>query len=496
MRRVLMGLMALAILTGLTFTRVVQALSSPISVKLTDTISKGIGDINLLKNIDAAQLEAYRATYGSRAGIAFGVDVNEAANGTEKASSQGVTVADAWLEVVIGGVTKTYGHSGNFYTETQALLAPAGATARSSYYTLLGETGSARITSNSSIQKTFDSTLKIVVPDSLAGASSAVLHVRLLNTNAKLGDPEAFYSFSAGFEDVAILVPADAKYLDEVAPTETTFRSEAPAAELSPEGVATQTTLLASSTPPPPTSSLSWIQMPGASSYNIVAYEDFFPARGDYDFNDVVVAYRYQLGINSNGQVERIDGVAYLIARGSTYTHDWTLDIALPPAVSAGAINGCSTVNAGSVPLPCSVAVGNGRLRWTAFSDTVAAFPGPGAIPVNTPAGSSPTLGPKATFSVSLATPVDLASVGIDDPWILVRNTAKEVHLSDRDSNAYPYAMLLPSAWKIPVEYTDMGLSYPGLSTFVGSAGRTATDWYLHPVNSLVKNWAVSNWAW
>lgn len=495
MKKNLKSLLPLVILAGLTLAGVVQALTPPTSLKLTDTIAKGVGDVNLLKDLTASTLEGYRATYGSKTGIAFGVDVNEAASGTEKASSQGVTVADAWLEVVIGGVTKTYGHSGNFYTETQALVAPANTTARSTYYTLLGETGSARITSNSSIQKIFDSTLKIMVPDSLAGATSAVLHVRFLDPNVKLGDPEAFYDFTAGFEDLAILTAADAKYIDEVVPTQTTFRTEAPAIELSVQGTATQTSLLPLPPPPPP---LSWIQKPGAGSYNIVAYEDLFPTTGDYDFNDAVVAYRYELGVNSSGLVERIDGVAYLIARGSTYTHDWTLDIALPAGASANSDSTCSTVNATNTPLAgCVISVGSSRLRWTAFSDTATAFPGPGgATPVNTPAASSPLQGPKATFSLSFTTPLQVSDFALDDPWLYVRNTTRSIHLSDRDSRGYPFAMMMPSTWKIPVEYTDMGLAYPALSTFISSGGTQAKNWNLQPAVQWVKPWTITDWVW
>lgn len=495
MSKTLKSLLPLVLLVGLAVTGGVQALTTTsTSLKLTDTIVKGVGDLNLFNNMSASQLEGYRATYGSGVGLSFGVDVNEAANGTEKASSQGVMVADAWLEVVISGVTKTYGHSGNFSTETKALVAPVNTTARSSYYTLLGETGSARITSNGSIQKIFDSTLKIMVPDSLVGATTAVLHVRFLDPNVKLGDPEAFYDFTAGFEDVAILSAADSKYIDEVVPTETTFRTESPAMQLSPEGVTTQTSL----TTPPPPPPLSWIQKPGAGSYNIVAYEDLYPMTGDYDFNDAVVAYRYELGVNASGLVERIDGVAYLIARGSTYTHNWTLDIPLPATAAANIDKTCSTVNAASAPLAgCLISVGGSKLSWTAFSDTVAAFPGPGATPVNTPAGSSPVRGPKATFSLSFAgTLPKVTDFGVDDPWLYVRNTSQSIHLSNRDGRGYPFAMMMPSTWKIPVEYTDMGFAYPALSTFISSSGIQAKDWHLQPVTQWVKSWAITDWVW
>ncbi len=288
MKRLALLLLAAWLVSGAAFT---QALSS---VRLTDTVDKGVGDVNLLKNVSAAALEGYRAANGGR--LVFGVDVNEAANGTEKAASQGVTVADAWLELrMADGSTRIYGHAGAFWTEAQALLAPAGQTVRAPYYTLLGESGSSRITANGRIQSVFDSTLKIAVPDDIGGVLAATLHVRFLDPNTKLGEPEAFYDFTAGFEDLALLSPQDALYIDTVLPAETTFRSEAPAMELSPQGEETQASL---QPPPPEPGVLTWVQQPAAGSYEIAAYEDLFPGRGDFDFNDLVVAYRYQLGLN------------------------------------------------------------------------------------------------------------------------------------------------------------------------------------------------------
>lgn len=461
------------------------------SVRLTDTVVKGVGDVNLLKDTNAGALEAYRTTNGGR--LVFGVDVNEAANGTEKASSQAVTVADAWLEVTFAnGTTRVYGHAGGFWTETQALVARANETTRRGYYTLLGESGSSRITANSSVQSIFDSTLKIAVPDALNGVTSAMLHIRFVDTNVKLGDPEAFYDYTAGFEDLAILSAADALYIDTVLPKETTFRSEAPAMELSPEGAQTQAALL---TPPPP--SLSWVQQPAAGSYYIAAYEDLAPSRGDYDFNDLVVAYRYEYGVNAAGLVERMNGVAYLVARGSTYRHDWTLDLPLPAGASGAAT--CSTVTAQGASLPCQASASGGQLHWTAFQDTVAALPAAGAnpaMPINTPAGEGYTRGPKASFSVVFATPITLPGASAGDPWLLVRTTGRTVRLGDRDANGYPFAMLMPSAWRIPAERQDMGLAYPRLASFIGSSGALDAAWYLQPAAALVRPWTANDWAW
>ena len=186
MKRYLFLLLAACLVGGAAFT---QSLSS---VKLTDTVVKGVGDINLLKDLTPAALEALRAANGGR--LVLGVDVNEAANGTEKAASQGVAVADAWLEVTLpDGSKRIYGHAGAFWTETQALLAPVGMTTRTRYYTLLGESGSSRITSNGRVQAIFDSTLKIAVPDNIGSAVAAVLHVRFLDPNVKQGEQQTVF---------------------------------------------------------------------------------------------------------------------------------------------------------------------------------------------------------------------------------------------------------------------------------------------------------------
>lgn len=474
------------------------------SQRLSDTVKDGTGDINLLRDFTAAQLEAFRAASGGK--LVFAVDVNENASGTEKASCQAVTVADAWLELrYADGSTRVNGHAGGFSTETQALVAKSGDTVRRTWYTVLGEAGSNRITGSSKIQQEFDSTLKITVPQSLAGVTSAVLKVRLLEVDPKKADPEAFYDFTGGFEDLALITPADTRFFDVELPKKSTFRQDAPGAELSPEGTATATAnstttstgSTSTSTSVPPTTALSWLQQPGADSYYTVAYEDNAPNPGDYDFNDLVVGYRYQMGINAQGLVERIDGTAYLVARGSIYRHAWTLDLPLPAGATGTA--SCNTVTPAGKALSCSISAANGLLRWAAFPDTLAAFPAPGANPgqpVNTTAGVAFTRGPKATFSVSFATPVSLGALAEGHPWLKVSTTGRTVQLGDRSASGQPLALLVPSAWKLPLERVDMGLAYPSLSRFISAGGTSATDWYLQPLAARVLTVAPADWAW
>lgn len=479
-----------------------------VSLRLTDTVKQGSGVISLLKNINASTLEAYRTDNVGK--LVFAVDINENASGLETSKSQGVAVKSVVLEVTFAaGSKKSYTH---FWTETQALISPdaAGITGRNTFYTLLGDAGSSRISQNGKIgNQYFDSTIKVTVPDDLSTVTAAVLNVELLQTNPALGDPENFYDYSGGFEDMAIVTQATAKYLDEVLPipTESTFRSEAPALELSPEGQVTQTALLdAATTTSSPTTDqilaastpLSWVFMPGASSYYIVAYEDLYPTKGDYDFNDAIVAYRYQLGINASGMVERIDGVAYLVARGSNYTHHWVLDIPLP-AGSVATTATCTTQDTAKADATCTITLANGTLKWSAFTDTRKLLPVTDASRPqrNTLADVAPVQGPKSAFSITLATPIPIEGVGADDPWLQVVDTNQAIHLnSSRDASGFPFALRVPSQWRAPIELQDMGLAYPAFLNFVSSAGSQSANWYLSPASGKTVNWNVLDWAW
>jgi len=476
------------------------------SVRLTDVIkSQGTGNIDLFKDVTAGELEQLRLDNDGF--LVLAVDINEDASGTEKASSQGVAIKSVRLTIDFDdGSQHIYDAvDGCCFSETQALLAEVPSTQRQLYYTLLGESGSSRVTANNTIQEAFDSTLKIEVSEPLDGAGGAVatgalLQVVLLQTNEALGDPEAFYDFSAGFEDLALLNATDSAFIDGYA----AGREEAPTVIL---------------THPPavvdPLAVANWNYFPSASAFYVVGYEDLYPVKGDYDFNDLTVAYRVQFGLNADGDVVAIQGLAYLVTRGSAYSHDWRLKISLP-ADAAGAL-ACVTYPDYRNPAAsqaCSTgdpASHSGNLDITVFSDTRAVFPDPaGSLFVNTQElYSAPWYlrffeGPKSEFSLQFTTPVPLAGIQAApfDPYLYVRDTGRLVRLMEvdpayQDSNGYPFGMLLTVDWKPPLEFTDTSAAYPLFQDFVISEGRSSTDWYTTFLVDFIVNIPDSGqWAW
>ena len=112
-----------------------------VSVRLTDVIkSQGTGNIDLFKDVTASALEQFRVDNDGFLVIA--VDINEAASGTEKASSQGIAVKSLRLTIGFDDNSELVldaAASGCCFSETQALLAEAPDVSRQQYYTLLGE---------------------------------------------------------------------------------------------------------------------------------------------------------------------------------------------------------------------------------------------------------------------------------------------------------------------------------------------------------------------
>jgi len=470
------------------------------STRLKDVVEKGFGDINLLtagvqsRNLTMAQLEAFRLDNGGK--LVFAVDVNEAASGPEKSASQGVSIEYARVEVTTAAGLVTFSQ---FSTQTQSSIARAGQQTRSLWYTLIGDAGSRQITGSSTSDvngSSFDATVRIPVSIDLSTATAARLVIKFLDTNQQLGDPESFYDYSNGFEDVAIVTAADATYLDQLAPG----REEAPLVLAAPGTTATT----------------SRLYYPSSDQFYIAAYEDQFPSRGDYDFNDLVVAYRVYYELNSSGNAVSIGGEGYLVARGGGFDSDWHLRLALP-ATAAG--TGSVAVFAPDQLAPMAGFPRNVNFSGAAdievFTSTATLWRDGSNAFVNTLRDQALVRGHRFTFQLNLSTPLPQAQLppAPFDPYLYVYNTSYEIHLPGKspvlgdsrntrdgrtvftDAAGYPFALVMPHDWKVPVEYTDVGLAYPDLIGFVGG-DPAKQDWYLRPAADRIKATAPSVWKW
>ena len=497
-------------LLALSATDLAQAAVS--SVRLRDVISQGQGNIDLLqasvksRNPTLAQLEEFRSLNDGK--LVFAIDVNEAASGTEKSSSQGVAVESAWIEVTTGGITTRYDAPGcadgetNPTTKTRTALARIGQTSRNLYCTLIGDAGSRTVTSSTSSDinlSSFDATLRIPVNVNLAGATAVRLVIKFLDTNQSLGDPEAFYDYSNGFEDVALATPQDALYLDQLA----AGQDEAP--------LVMQTDASA-----PPSSSR--VYYPSKDQFYVVAYEDQFPKRGDYDFNDLVVGYRIYFELDAQGRATGGGGEGYLIARGGGFDHDWHLRMALPSTASGqGALSLFLPEQLHPAPTYPQSFSFNGALDLEVFANTASLWVASGFPFVNTLKDQDALIrGHRFSFEFQLGSSIGSNQLPAApfDPYLYVHNTGYEIHLpgkaavlgssrnardgvtSFNDEAGYPFALIIPEDWEVPVEYIDLGVAYPEFLDYVRSSGAQGVGWHNRPAAQRTKPTLPSMWKW
>jgi len=517
------------------------ASSNALSYRLTDTVqssgstpNSGI-ELHLEDNIGATvaarmlALETLRQEAISVEGeskLVFGVDVNEAASGTEKAETQAVALDSVRLDITMADGT-VYNLT-EFSTLTKSLLATGnnGAETRQDYYTLLGSAGSNSIT-GSVFKDKFDSTLTVPIPEAIdfTQAVEATLHIDFLDVNNKLGDPEAFYDFSNGFEDLALLDDADARYLDNVAKG-VISNGDDPSQEPISSGAPMVISLRDNQVP-----YVEWLGYPSSTGYYLVGYEDLFPDLGDYDFNDLTVAYRVEVGLDLNSQVTQIRGEAILITRGAAYSHDWHLRL----GINSG--NGKITeswyqpeeyefgVRGRQVGETTTRNFNNAsQIDLRAFADTKAIFPAPeGCKFTNTPVCDTYVQGPKYIFNITFNSPIDMDSLSAApfDPYLYVLNTDQEIHLINQtlatqrtamgyeksqneakgttsfvDENGFPFAMMLASPWMPPIEGYSMEVSYPDFTPYVETRGASKKDWYIRPDGTKVHPSERFTWQW
>lgn len=486
------------------------------SVMLRDNVAQGYGLINLMvphntsktATITGQTLQDFRQQHGNI--LALVVDVNEAANGSEKASTQGVAIASA---SVIFNFSGQEIRCSKFNTNTASMLTVNGQTNRIEYPTLIGATGSNLITPSTSSDlygSDFSAMLRFLLDveacgtelPNLASVTSAFLEIQFVDTNVKLGDPEAFYDYTNGPEDVALISIQDTVVVESLQ-----------------SGVEEAPLVIAKSQIT--TAVDAWFYYPSDNSYYIVSYEDGYPNRGDYDFNDLVVGYRVGLGTVFNKTLQQYEvtsvvATGYIIARGADYTHDWYLRIPINTPVQGTATKNLflanSTEQVSGYPITETI---ENEINVKLLQDTKRIMSVEGSVFANTLSGQALIQGKKFSMSVNFETPVLLAEFSAPpyDPYLHILPTNYEVHLSGfatqvatsanfgndtifRDNNGFPYALVFPDNWYPPLEGTDLGVAYKDFINYSTNPNPSNETWYLSPTTSEVKTISKTFWGW
>ncbi|CAH9058059.1 hypothetical protein PSECIP111951_01793 [Pseudoalteromonas holothuriae] len=257
-----------------------------------------------------------------------------------------------------------------------------------------------------------------------------------------------------------------------------------------------------------------------STDWMTIAFEDFWPEQGDYDFNDVVVTYKVQMSkIGEQLKRYKIDGS--LKAIGASHRNGFAFRF---QNIAASSVNQALIRYEINGQLQTNSPLENGRNEaiLILFADTKAVAPvlsGCKYFRTERHCQSQESI----SFSITLPfneaqSPNNVGFSNLDPfifgvngfdhgPLVSVANARGwEVHLKNQapteafdpsylnqaddasssngfyqTSSGLPFAIKVGTQWRHPIEHTDILQAYPQLASFAESRGAENTAWFLTP---------------
>ncbi|MBC8321166.1 MAG: LruC domain-containing protein [Bacteroidetes bacterium] len=274
-------------------------------------------------------------------------------------------------------------------------------------------------------------------------------------------------------------------------------------------------------TPPPPPPPPPPAEPPVTTTVNFdgcLAYEDLWPSKGDYDFNDLIIDYYFSVTKDDQDQVLNITGVFTVYAFGASFHNGFGYML---PNVNPNQIISVSGYNiqSGSIFSLASNGLEANQTAATVIvyddSYNILTHPG-GSIGVNTE-DTAPYVAPDSVVvqlvffdngSFAPGGPITFADLDIGNfnPFIIVNQDRDvEVHLLDfapsdladqtilgtfdddsdasqqryyTTSNNLPWAINIPIVFEYPIEKQEVIGAYLKFAEWAESGGTISMDWY------------------
>lgn len=249
--------------------------------------------------------------------------------------------------------------------------------------------------------------------------------------------------------------------------------------------------------------------------FNVLAFEDMYPISQDTDFDDAVFAFVFVVTTDAKNDVKDILADFHLVGRGASFDHSFGLHIPGLPSNSRGTVSMQLVPSAGA-PSPIEtrdlseVVSAHRRRIHGVFPSTRAVLPpaSPYTSFANTQLAYRDQIAASARVLIEFDRTVKAKKLGAVpfDPYLVSYSnrdgTVADVHLPGFSSFAdvrsrdlpvesgsgsfvtdagNPWALLVPSDWRFPLEGVPITRAYPAYELWRDSGGRSATDWYLHP---------------
>ena len=250
---------------------------------------------------------------------------------------------------------------------------------------------------------------------------------------------------------------------------------------------------------------------PNATGYGSLAFEDLWPKKGDFDMNDLVVAYRSIEILNAKNEIVDLKLMYEIRARGAGSDNGFAIHL---PGVKSDMIDPAQTTLSIGDKSPTALPLESGQTEAvfilspnvTLLTSTGAAFP---CSMMNTVDKCARSAALPMVANIHFKQPLTKAQLG-NAPYnpFIYRTTQRglEIHLVDHPPTAkanpklfgtlddtsnpaqgryyrtvdnMPWALDVPETWRYPTEWNNIAWPYPDFVTWATSGGTTAENWYV-----------------
>ena len=249
------------------------------------------------------------------------------------------------------------------------------------------------------------------------------------------------------------------------------------------------------------------VYVPSEGAFGSVLYEDNWPALGDLDFNDGVVAYQYALGYEgppANNNLTMLTLSFNVLAAGAGLPSGLALSLPIPKA----SIQSVSLQTAGGAPQSLAMRAADTNAVIDLVDNTKHNFDNIGPF-VNTEPSIPAQAETKYKLTVSLSSavqvnpaeaPFDLFFFHTDDPTHEIHrpmyegtagmnqalfNTEADGSTASRhfvDNDGLPFVLDVPKVPQWAQEQVSVDVAYPQVVGFASSGGSQNQTWYDAPV--------------
>jgi LruC domain-containing protein len=246
---------------------------------------------------------------------------------------------------------------------------------------------------------------------------------------------------------------------------------------------------------------------PSETEFGTLAFEDMWPLRGDYDFNDLVVDYQFNTITNGENKVIQVRSSIVLRAIGAGFHNGFGWEMNMP-STAVSQVSGCNYQHSYISLNANGTEANQTKANIIAFDNAFYVLKPNGGSYVNTVMGDPFTQPDTMKISITLSTPQSVSTVGYPpyNPYLIVdKERGKEIHLpgyaptqlanstyfgtgddnTNVSQNVYyrsksnlPWAMNVPSNFIYPREKVSILDGHLVFGQWAQSSGFSFMDWY------------------